>query len=396
MLELRTITPDEFERWMRTESRAHGNRFNHDPEELRPHFDLDRSIAVFEDGEIVGGCHSHLLEMSVPGGVATVAGVSNVEVQPTHTRRGIMTQMMRHQIDGIHERGEPLAALFATESAIYGRFGYGVGSVHEWWTIDKPHNSYARKHETPGRIVFIDPADIGRELPDVYRRGTEGRPAVFQRAPHHWERDSRDPIHSHGGSGGVFYAAYVEDGRIDGYVNYRTQRPAVIVNELMATTPQANAALWRFCFDLDLHERTEAIKRPVDDPMPWMLADPRRLQRSTRDGLWVRIVDVRAALELRQYLANDRITLRVKDDFCDWNDAAFELDGSLEGATCRATAASPDITISVNALASAYLGAASFTTLAQAGLAEEQTAGALRRADSMFASQLKPWTPYNF
>ena len=396
MLELRNITPDEFERWMRTESRAHGNRFNHDPDELRPHFDLGRSIAVFEDGQIVGGAHSHLLEMSVPGGVATVAGVSNVEVQPTHTRRGIMTQMMRHQIDGIHERGEPLAALFATESAIYGRFGYGVGSMHEQWSIEKAHNAYALRLDSSGRITFIDPADIGKELPDVMRRSTQGRPAVFQRAPHHWERDARDPIHSQGGPGGVFYAAYLEDGRIDGYVNYRTQRPTVIVNELMAATAEANAALWRFCFDLDLYERTEAIKRPVDDPLPWMLADPRRLQRSTRDGLWVRIVDVAAALELRQYLANDRITLRVQDDFCSWNSTCFEIDGSLEGATCRRTSGSPDLTVTVAGLASAYMSAATLTTLASAGLVEEHTPGALLRADRMFAAHLKPWTPYNF
>ncbi len=396
MHELRSITPDEFERWMRVESRAHGNRFNHDPEELRPHFDLDRSIAVFEDGQIIGGTHSHLLEMSVPGGVATVAGVSNVEVQPTHTRRGIMTSMMRHQIDGIHDREEPLAALFATESAIYGRFGFGVGSVHEFWTIDKHHTAYAQRYESPGSVTFVDPADIGSMLPDVFRRSTLGRPAVFQRALHHWDRDSRDPIHSQGGPGGVFYAAYVQDGRIDGYVNYRTQRPAVIVNELMATTPEASAALWRFCFDLDLHERTEAIKRPVDDPLPWLLADPRRLQRSTRDGLWVRIVDVAAALQLRQYLSNDRLTLQINDDFCPWNNRCFELDGSLEGATCRPSAGSPDLSISVAGLASAYLGAASFTTLARAQLVEEHTPGASLRADRMFAVQLKPWTPYNF
>ena len=396
MPELRNVTPDEFERWMRVESRAHGNRFNHDPEELRPHFDLSRTIAVVDEGQIVGGAHSHLLEMSVPGGVATVAGVSNVEVQPTHTRRGIMTSMMRHQIDGIHERDEPLAALFATESAIYGRFGYGVGSVHESWTIDKRHTTYNRRPDSPGTIAFVDPADIGKELPDVFRRGTEGRPAVFQRAPHHWERDSRDPIHSQGGQGGIFYAAYIENGRIDGYVNYRTQRPAVIVNELMATTPDASAALWRFCFDLDLHERTDAIKRPVDDPLPWLLADPRRLQRSARDGLWVRIVDVAAALQLRQYLSNDRLTLQIRDDFCSWNNRCFELDGSLEGATCRPSAGSPDLTITVGSLASAYLGAASFTTLAQAGLVDEHSPGVLARADRMFAVQLKPWTPYNF
>ena len=396
MLELRNITTDEFERWMRTESRAHGNRFNHDPEALRPHFDLSRSIAVFEDGQIVGGAHSHLLEMSIPGGTSIVAGVSNVEVQPTHTRRGIMTRMMRHQIDDVHERGEPLAALFATESVIYGRFGYGVGSVHEQWTIERAHNGYARRYDSPGRIVFVDPADIGKELPEVFRRSTAGRPAVFQRAPHHWERDARAPEHRQGGSGGLFYVAYVADGRIDGYVNYRTQRPAVIVNELMAATREASTALWRFCFDLDLYERTEAIKRPVDDPMPWMLADPRRLQRSSRDGLWVRVVDVRAALEQRSYAACDRLTLEVIDDFCLWNQGRFDLEVAPEGATCRASSASPDLTITISALASAYLGSASFATLAPAGLVDEGTPGAVARADRAFAVPYKPWTPYNF
>ena len=396
MLEMRAITADEFLPWARAEARAHSNRLADDPDELLPHFDLTRSIAVFDNGNIVGGAHSHLLEMSVPGGVATVAGVSNVAVQPTHTRQGIMSRMMRHQLDGIHERGEPLAALFASESAIYGRFGYGVGSQHEFWTLERHHNAYAHHFESPGHVVFIDPVDIVAEFPEVFRRSTAGRPAVFQRAMHHWQRDAQLPEHSQGGPGGLFYAAYVENGQIDGYVTYRTRRPALIVNELMATTPAANAGLWRFCFDMDLMERTEAIKRPLDDPMPWLLADPRRLQRSVRDGLWLRIVNAAAALELRQYLTGDRLTLEVRDDFCPWNSACFELDGSLEGADCRVVTSSPDLTIPIGALASAYTGAASFTTLAQAGLVEERTAGALLRADRMFAVQLKPWTPYNF
>ena len=105
MLQLRTITPDESKRWMSTESRAHGNCQAHDPERLRPSFDLGRSIAVFEDGQIIGGCHSPLLEMSIPDGASVVSEVSDVEMHPTHTRRGIMTRMMCHKIDGIHERG---------------------------------------------------------------------------------------------------------------------------------------------------------------------------------------------------------------------------------------------------------------------------------------------------
>jgi predicted acetyltransferase len=132
---------------------------DHDPQELRPHFDLDRSIVVFDQGNIVGGAHSHWLEMSIPGGSAVVAGVSNVAVQPTHRRQGVMTRMMHHQIKDIHERGEPLAALFASESVIYGRFGYDIGSSHERWIIERQYNEYARPYESPGRIVFVDPAD---------------------------------------------------------------------------------------------------------------------------------------------------------------------------------------------------------------------------------------------
>ena len=130
MLEMRTVSNDEFVQWLRAESRAHGNRLDHDPEALRPHFDLDRSIAVFDQGDIVGGAHSHRVEMSIPGASAVIAGVANIAVQPTHTRRGVMTRMMHHQLKDIHERGEPLAALFARESIIYRRFGYGIGSLH--------------------------------------------------------------------------------------------------------------------------------------------------------------------------------------------------------------------------------------------------------------------------
>ncbi|PKB64913.1 MAG: hypothetical protein BZY80_01615 [SAR202 cluster bacterium Io17-Chloro-G2] len=396
MLELRTVTTDEFVQWLRAESRAHGNRLNDDPEALRPHFDLDRSIAIFDQGTIVGGAHSHRVEMSIPGGSAVTAGVANVAVEPTHTRQGLMTRMMHHQIKDIHQRGEPLAALFATESIIYGRFGYGIGSLHERWVIERQHNGYARPYESGGRIAFVDPVDITKELPEVFRRSTIDRPGVFQRPLHQWERDSQAPEHSQGGPGGLFYAAYQEDGNVDGYVTYRITGTTLAVNELMAATKEASAALWRFCFDVDRISSTEALKRPVDDSLPWMLADPRRLQRSSRDGLWVRLIDVSASLELRRYNASDRLVLEVKDQLCPWNDGRFELEGSFEGATCRASSSSPDLTLSVSSLASAYMGAVSFSTLSQAGLVDERTPGALLRADQLFAVQYQPWTPCNF
>ena len=396
MLEMRTVTTDEFVQWLRVEARAYGNRLDVDPEVLRPHFDLDRSIAVFDHGNIVGGAHSHRLEMSIPGASAIIAGVANIFVQPTHRRQGLMSRMMHHQLEDIHERGEPLAALFATESNIYGRFGYGIGSLHERWMIDRQYNQYRRPYETCGRIVFVDPVDITKEFPEVFRRSTMDRPGVFQRAPHQWEQDSQALEHRQGGPGGLFYAAYEDGGRVDGYVKYRTSGTTLVVIELMAATKEANTALWRYCFDVDLVSCTEALKRPVDDPLPWMLANPRRLQRSTRDGMWVRLIDVAASLKLRHYMQCDRLVLEVRDELCPWNEGRFELEGSSEGAVCRASSSSPDLVLAVSDLASAYLGAVSFSTLSQAGLVDEHTPGALLRADRMFAVRYQPWTPHNF
>ena len=172
MLEMRTVAPDEFHEWCRVEARSYGNRLDGDPEVLRPHFDLDRSIVVLDQGNIVGGAHSHRVEMSIPGASAMIAGVANIAVQPTHTRRGIMTKMLHHQIRDIHERGEPLAALFARESAIYRRFGYGIGSLSEQWMIDRHHNGFARPYERRGQINFVEPQDIVNELPEIFRKST--------------------------------------------------------------------------------------------------------------------------------------------------------------------------------------------------------------------------------
>jgi predicted acetyltransferase len=134
----------------------------------------------------------------------------------------------------------------------------------------------------------------------------------------------------------------------------------------------------------------------VDDSLPWMLADPRRLQRVPRDGLWLRIVDVAASLPLRSYSSDGSLVLDVQDQFCPWNQGRFELEAGPEGADCRPTNASPDLSITVSGLASAYLGTVSFTALAQTGLVEELSPGSLLRADRMFAVQQQPWTPHNF
>lgn len=395
-LELRQVAPDEFERWVRAEAEAYGNQLAEELAEKKAFYDLDRSIGVFEGGKVVGGASSYEFEMSVPGGSAVTAGVSDVQVQPTHRRQGVLTRMMEHLLKDVHERGEPLSALHASESVIYGRFGYGNGSFGERWRIEHGHGAYVRSYDQKGRISFVVPADIAKIFPDVMRRATMGTPGVVQRPILRWEEIASDPERWRGGAGPLFHAIYEESGDVDGYVVYRVKDRALTVHELMAVTTEATAALWRFCFDMDLMKSTEAYGRPVDDPLPWMLADPRRLERTVTDNIWVRLVDVPAALAARRYMQSDRLVIEVRDEFCPWNEGRYELEGGLEGAECRASTSSPDLTLSVIDLAAAYLGTARFTTLSRADRVDERTPGALQRADAMFSSARQPWTPFTW
>ena len=132
------------------------------------------------------------------------------------------------------------------------------------------------------------------------------------------------------------------------------------------------------------------------DPLLSLLAEPRRLRLTVRDGVWVRLVDVPAALESRRYAAEDRIVLEVRDDFCPWNDGRVALEGGADGAACVRTDASPDLMLSSAELAAAYLGGTTIGHLARAGRVDEETPGALRRADAMLRWDPAPWCPEMF
>lgn len=396
-LEIRPIMPAEADDFIRADNRAFGQPIS--DEELAAHppiQELDRSLAAFEGGHIVGGAHALSSRMNVPGGQLPTAAVDDVSVQPTHRRRGILTQMMARQLTDIHERGEPLAALFSAESIIYGRFGYGIGTVHERWTIDRHHTAYERPHELAGRLRFVSPEEMRKTFPDVYKRATARRPGAIEPTTQRWDRIVADAVSRRDGASAYFHVAYERDGRVEGYARYRTKEPKLIIENLIPVTDDAHAALWRFCLDVDLMTSTEAWNRPTDDPLPWMLADPRRLKRSTEDGLWIRLVDVAAALSGRRYMQSDSVVLEVRDTFCPWNDGRYALEGGPGGAHCQRTKSEPDIALSAADLAAAYLGAVSFTTLSLAGRVEERRSGALLRADAMFATELKPWCPYSF
>jgi predicted acetyltransferase len=407
-IELRPIEPDEFPAFARAVGAAFGDQPTDEQiERMRSDPALRRNLAAIEDGDIVGAGGIYSFELTVPGRQAVpAAGVTWIGVLPTHRRRGILTSIMRRQIDDMREREEPVAMLYASESRIYGRYGYGVAIRHATYQIDTRHGTFVREPETPGRIRLLDKQAAAEALPDVFERFRLQQPGALSRDADYWERYLRDPEDHRHGAGARFYAAYEpEPGQIDGYLPYRIKEsweqgfPAntLRIHQVIAHSPQARFALWRYCLNVDLVTTVEVHDAPSEEPVRWMLADFRRLRMvDLFDGLWVRLVDIPAALAGRRYGATGRIVFGVTDRFYPGNDGRYELACSPDGAECRRTSASPDLELDITDLSAAFLGGVRFGTLFRALRVVECTPQAAHRADLMFAPNVTPWCTQGF
>jgi len=405
-VEIRPVVEEEFGQFARSSAASFG--WDARPEardEMLAVFELDRSLAVFDGEEIVGTGGILTFGTSVPGG-ATVptAGVTIISVKPTHRRRGILRQIMRRQLDDVRDRGEPMASLWASESQIYGRFGYGLAAENAEIHIDRRHAEMEYLPAVAGRTRMVDREAALAAWPAIYDGALRERPGAHTRTPAWWaHRIFREGDNPPPGFTAPILVQFEEEGVPTGYVKYRRKMedqhgiPAgsLLVSELVASTDSAYAGLWQFVFGVDLVTNIEARLRPVDEPLWWMLHDPRRLVREVRDALWVRILDVPATLSARRYAIEGRLVLEVRDGFCPWTAGRFELTGGPDGATCHATTAEPDLRLGIAELGAAYLGGSRFQAMGRAGRVDGDPA-ALRRADAMFTWDPLPWCPEIF
>lgn len=408
-LEVRAVTEDEFAAFLRVDHTAFGGGPPDDEEsaELRAMAELDRTRAVIEGGRVVAASAALSFELTLPGATTVqAAGVTAVGVLPTHRRQGHLTRMMGALLDDAAHRGEPVAVLYASESLIYGRFGYGAATSHHAAEIDTRHGAFLLPDVPAGRVELIDADQVTKVLPAIHDRarlaqpGDIGRPAAF------WGRMVRDPEKRRHGASARFYAVHESaTGEADGYASYRIRsvwehaQPAgrVIADEVIGLTREAEAALWQFLFSIDLTQVVELPNRPVDDPLRWMLADPRRLRVTLlSDEVWVRVVDVEAALSARRYPVDRTLVLEVADSFRPALGGRYRLTGGPEGAECRRTSDDADLALSAADLGALYLGGVAATTLARAGRIAELRAGALARADVMLASNPLPFCRTHF
>jgi predicted acetyltransferase len=361
----------------------------------------DRIHAAFDDGEPVGSASVFPFETSVPGGFVRAAGVTLVGVLPTHRRRGILRSLMRAQLDDVHERGEPIAYLWASEDALYGRYGYGVASFTGNIELHRDRAAFYRDFEPQGRIRVVDAEEAVEPFSDVQRRAAAQHPGMFVRTPDWWRtRRLADPEWRREGGGEMVRVLLELDGRPEGYALYRLHfsaergipRGYTSVIEAVGATPQATRELWRFLLSIDWMERVRAGLLPLDHELMLLLREPRRLRFDQRDGLWVRLVDVETALNARTYKPGESIFFELIDEFCPWNSGRWEV--GPEGAS--RSDREPELRLDASALGSVYLGGFTFAQVARAGRIEELLDGALDRADTLFRTDRYPWCPEIF
>lgn len=393
-IEVRPLQPDQLERAFEVLERSFGGA---------PHpadtaielstFEPGRFYAAFEGDEPVGTAGSFDFRMTVPGGPVPVAGVTWVGVLPTHRRRGVLNALMARQLGDLHDAGTAVAALWATEAAIYGRYGYGPAA----WrlTLNVQGRAAFRTPVGPGGVRLVEPgADETRQ---VYAR-VAGRTAGWpQRDGTWWAFRLHDPEHRR--DGGSPLQCVATDG---GYALYSTvgrwqdglPTGVVRVRELVAENRTAAARLWRHLLDLDLMRDVEVFSAPVDDVLVMdLLAEGRAARPVLRDSLHVRLVDVPAALAARRYAADVDVVVQVEDPRCSWNTGRWRLVGGRDGASCEPIGSEPDLVLTPGDLGAAYLGGTPLRSRA----VEERTPGALSRTSTAFGPlEGAPWCPQVF
>jgi len=404
-MEVRIIDPSDMDGFVAVMEHAFGFDLK---AENRDHFinefELDRLVAAFDGDQLVGTGGAFSFDLTVPGGTVGCGGTTVIAVLPTHRRRGVLTDMMRFHLDEVAGRGEPVAALWASEAPIYGRFGYGVATQFFRTKLNRNRISFPRPPLGSGTVRILDLDEAKEILPALYERIRPQRPGFLTRPDRRWDGvHFHDPPEWREGGTSKRWALYEESGEPRGYVLYRQHEKwdeglaanRLSVGPMHADSPAAEEALWRYLSSIDLVATIESWNTDPSSVLPASVADARRVERTISDGMWVRILDVPAALAARRYQIVSRLVIEVSDPFRGSATGTFALEGGPSGAVCEPATDAPDIRLDVRELGSAYLGGFSFSELGRAGLVEG-TADALHTADLMFGWHIQPWCPEVF
>jgi predicted acetyltransferase len=395
-VEATPITADEIPAFVETLYAAfHEDAPQDDP--WRAVIEPERTLAIRDGGRIVATTGVYSRRLTVPGGELPFAAVALVGVLPSHRRRGLLTTLMRRQLDDVHAAGEPLAALWASETAIYGRFGYGLATLVG--NLDVATREARLRQPPDRRVRLCTPEEARPAVMEIHEAVRRSKVGMLDRSDGWW--NARLSLPEHQRRGGSALRAAVVDG--EAYALYSTKsgftdgRPSgeVMVRELFAAATEGGAAVWDFLLGLDLIRRLTYELAAADNPLPHMLTEAQAVRMRLGDGLWLRIVDVPAALERRSYAQPFEVTLAVSDEFCPWNEGTWTLAWDGRGATCE-RGGEPDLALSAADLGAVYLGGTTLDQLARARRVRELRPGTLAPASLAFRGERAPWCPEIF
>jgi predicted acetyltransferase len=360
-----------------------------------------RVYAAWEGDRAVGGLGAFPFKLTVPGGRVPAAGVTVAGVLPSHRRRGVLRAMMRALLHTCYQQGDLVAYLWATEDTIYGRFGFGLASFTAEIDLPRERSAFHAPFEPCGRVHLVSPMAAEEFVAPIYERVAVETPGMFARSSVWWQaRTLADPDWRRGSAGDLQCAVVENEGRPAAYALYRMnsaferglQTGSVAVIEAMGDAPEATRAIWRYLCDIDWLARVKAWLLPLDHPLLLLMAEPRRLGFNFRDGLWVRVLDVKAALSARSYQTQGSLVIEVTDEFCPWNAGCWKIGSDRVERTDEA----PSLRCDITALGSVYLGGFTWTQLARALRVTELVSGAITLADTVFQTPRAPWCPEKF
>ncbi len=364
--------------------------------------EFDRTYIGRDGDRIVANSGTFSFQLSLPGDrEAACAGLTAVGVAADWRRRGVLTRMMRWHVDDALERGEPFGALYASESPIYGRYGYGIAAPSMEVEIEVPFAEFLTPVDPDIDVRLVTPQIATDAFAAIHRAYRRRRGGMMSRADTWWESwFANDPPGSRDGYSPRQLASV--DGR--GYAVYRAKQDwadtlpqgQVYVIELIATDPEAYAALWRHVLSVDLVRTVKAPMEPVDAPLMSLVANHQRVKTRGGEDLYLRLFDVGAALAARSYDADGRLTFAVRDDFVPANTGTWTLEVSGGEASCVRSSDVPDLELDVRELAAICLGGVTTTHHVWARRIVERTEGAAARADRLFAVSLPPWNSFEF
>lgn len=359
----------------------------------------ERTLVVRDDSEVVATATAFTRELTVPGARLPAAHVSMVAVAPTHRRRGLLSELMRRQLGGVRDAGtEPVALLWASEGRIYPRFGYGLACHQLVVECETTELRLPEPTAGAGRLRLTKPARCRAELARVYDGVRPDRPGWSSRSEVWWNYVLADPAARR--EGATERRALLHEGPdgVNGYALFRTRnawdtvgpKAVTLVDELVSGDPAAYLAMWRLLLTLDLTRRLTLRGIALDEPLLRLVNEPRRLDARLNDALWLRVVDLPAALSARRYATSVDVVLEVTDDLLTENTGRWRLTGGLDGASCVPSTEMADLACDIRALGELYLGGTGLGELAAAGRVRELRPGALASAGPAFGWQRAP------